>query len=71
VTTLRFAAAAVLALLAALPLRAQVPAPSPAGPEHVVIGVYVTQIYDLDPTGGSFTASFWLSSARYDPYPRR
>jgi hypothetical protein len=49
----------VLALLAALPLRAQAP-PAAAGPERVVIGVYVTQIYDLDPTGGSFTASFWL-----------
>jgi len=61
VTTLRFAAAAVLALIAARPLRAQAPAPpAPPGPEHVVIGIYVTQIYDLDPTGGSFTASFWL-----------
>jgi hypothetical protein len=56
---LRLAAvAAALSLVAALPLRAQTPAP--AGPERVVIGVYVTQIYDLDPTGGSFTASFWL-----------
>jgi hypothetical protein len=58
---LRFAAAAVLVLVAALPLRAQAPAPpSPAGPERVVVGVYVTQIYDLDPAGNSFTASFWL-----------
>jgi hypothetical protein len=56
----RLAAAAVLALIAALPLRAQSPAPLPAGPERVVIGVYVTQIYDLDPAGSSFTASFWL-----------
>src|SRR4051812_24163424 len=51
---------AVLLLVAAYPLRAQVPAPAPAGPERVVVGVYVTQIYDLDPTGNSFTASFWL-----------
>jgi hypothetical protein len=51
----------VLALAVALPLRAQAPAPPAAArPERVVIGVYVTQIYDLDPTGGSFTASFWL-----------
>lgn len=49
----------MLALVAALPLFAQAP-PAAAGPERVVIGVYVTQIYDLDPTGGSFTASFWL-----------
>ncbi|MEA2328440.1 MAG: hypothetical protein QOE68_3399, partial [Thermoanaerobaculia bacterium] len=48
------------AIAAALPLRAQAPPPVPAGPERVVVGVYVTQIYDLDPTGGSFTASFWL-----------
>jgi hypothetical protein len=56
----RVAAAAVLALIASLPLRAQAPAPAPSGPEHVIIGVWVTQIYDLDPTAGSFTASFWL-----------
>lgn len=60
-TMLRFAAAAVLSLVAALPLLAQAPAPpAAAGPERVVVGIYVTQIYDLDPTGGSFTASFWL-----------
>jgi len=59
VTMRRFAAAAVLALLAALPLHGQ-EAALPAGPERVVVGVYVTQIYDLDPAGGSFTASFWL-----------
>jgi len=46
-------------MLAVLPLLAQAP-PALAGPERVVIGVYITQIYDLDPTGGSFTASFWL-----------
>lgn len=57
--TLRFAVA-VLSLVAALPLRAQAPAPAAAGPERVVVGVYVTQIYDLDPTGNSFTATFWL-----------
>jgi hypothetical protein len=57
-TMLRFAA--VLALIAALPLRAQVPTLAPPGPERVVVGVYVTQIYDLDPAGNSFTASFWL-----------
>jgi len=56
----------VLAILAALPLRGQAaappaaPGPAAPGPERVVVGVYVTQIYDLDPTGGSFTASFWL-----------
>jgi hypothetical protein len=53
-------AALLLAFAAVLPARAQTPTPSTAGPERVVIGVYVTQIYDLDPTGGSFTASFWL-----------
>ncbi|HEV7571827.1 MAG TPA: hypothetical protein VGQ21_10050 [Thermoanaerobaculia bacterium] len=59
--TLRFAgAAAVLVLALALPARAQLPAPVPAGPERVVVGIWVTQIYDLDPTGGSFTATFWL-----------
>jgi hypothetical protein len=58
---LRFAAvAAILALATALPLHAQVPPPAVTGPERVVVGIYVTQIYDLDPTGGSFTASFWL-----------
>jgi hypothetical protein len=55
---LRFAA--VLALIGALPLCAQVPTLAPPGPERVVVGVYVTQIYDLDPAGNSFTASFWL-----------
>jgi len=56
---LRFAA--IFVLLAELPLLAQAPAPSSApGPERVVVGVYVTQIYDLDPTGNSFTATFWL-----------
>jgi hypothetical protein len=60
---LRFAAvAAILALATALPLHAQVPPPAVTGPERVVVGIYVTQIYDLDPTGGSFTASFWLWS---------
>jgi hypothetical protein len=58
VTTRRLAVAAVFALIAALPLSGQ--APAPAGPERVVIGVYVTQIYDLDPAGNAFTASFWL-----------
>ncbi|MBV8546791.1 MAG: hypothetical protein JO093_06460 [Acidobacteria bacterium] len=54
-------AALLLAFTAVLPARAQTPTPSAApGPERVVIGVYVTQIYDLDPTGASFTASFWL-----------
>jgi hypothetical protein len=52
--------AAVLLLAANLPVHAQTPAPAAPGPERVVVGVYVTQIYDLDPTGGSFTASFWL-----------
>jgi hypothetical protein len=51
---------AVLLLVIASAVRADAPAPAPAGPERVVIGVYVTQIYDLDPTGSSFTASFWL-----------
>jgi hypothetical protein len=60
VTMPRLAAAAMLALIAVLPVRAQAPPPVPAGPERVVIGVYVTQIYDLDPAGSSFSASFWL-----------
>jgi hypothetical protein len=59
-TTMRFAAAALLLLAVTLPLHAQTSAPAAPGPERVVVGVYVTQIYDLDPTGGSFTASFWL-----------
>jgi len=54
--------AAVLLLATTLPLHAQTPPPAAPGPERVVVGVYVTQIYDLDPTGGSFTASFWLWS---------
>jgi hypothetical protein len=54
-TTMHFAAVAVLLLAATLPLLAQALAP-----ERVVVGVYITQIYDLDLTGGSFTASFWL-----------
>ena len=58
--TMRFAAAAVLLIAATLTAHAQTQAPVATGPERVVIGVYVTQIYDLDPTGGSFTASFWL-----------
>ncbi|HEV7572735.1 MAG TPA: hypothetical protein VGQ21_14650 [Thermoanaerobaculia bacterium] len=45
---------------------AAVPAPSTAGPEQIVIGVYVTQIYDMDPTGGSFSASFWLWTRHRD-----
>ena len=50
-----------IALALALPLCAESPAASPAsGPEKVVIGVWVTQIYDLDPSGNSFTASFWV-----------
>jgi hypothetical protein len=28
--------------------------------DRVLIGVWVTQIYDLDPSGNSFTASFWI-----------
>ncbi|HEV7426800.1 MAG TPA: hypothetical protein VGQ46_10565 [Thermoanaerobaculia bacterium] len=65
-TMLRFAAAAIFVLVAALPVLAAVPAPSTAGPEQIVIGVYVTQIYDMDPTGGSFSASFWLWTRHRD-----
>jgi hypothetical protein len=57
----RFAVALFVALALALPLRAESPAASPGrGPEPVVVGVYVTQIYDLDPSGNSFSASFWV-----------
>jgi hypothetical protein len=60
VTLPRLAVLSMFVLVAVVPLRAETPAPSPAGPERVVVGIYVTQIYDLDPTGNSFTASFWL-----------
>jgi hypothetical protein len=56
-------AAVLLAIAAVLPMCgaevAPPPAAVPAGPERVVVGVYVTQIYDLDPTGNSFTVTFW------------
>src|SRR4051812_3526318 len=63
-TTLRFTAAAALSLFAILPLRAQ--SPPTAGPERVVVGIYVMQIYDLDPAGNSFTATFWLWTRHRD-----
>ncbi|MEA2336149.1 MAG: hypothetical protein QOE82_156 [Thermoanaerobaculia bacterium] len=57
----RVVAAVILTLAFAMPLRAQRPAVStPKAPERVLIGVWVTQIYDLDPSGGSFTATFWV-----------
>jgi hypothetical protein len=60
-TMARAAAVTFVAVALALPLRAASPAATPAsGPERVVIGIYVTQIYDLDPTGNSFSVSFWL-----------
>ncbi|MEA2239825.1 MAG: hypothetical protein QOC81_4549 [Thermoanaerobaculia bacterium] len=54
---------AVILTLAALatPLRAASPAvPTAKAPERVLVGIWVTQIYDLDPSGGSFTACFWV-----------
>jgi len=55
------AAAFLLALALAVPLHAEPPAvPAAKAPERVLIGVYVTQIYDLDPSGSSFTACFWV-----------
>ena len=57
----RAAAVSFVAFVLALPLLAESPAASPPnGPERVVIGIYVTQIYDLDPMGNSFSVSFWL-----------
>ena len=47
--TLSRRAMATLAASVAIQQPAQQPAP-PLGPERVVVGVYVTQIYDLDPT---------------------
>jgi hypothetical protein len=54
--------AGILTLMAALalPVRAQVPVAPAKVPEPVVIGVWITQIYDLDPSGNSFTATFWV-----------
>ena len=50
-----------MALAIAMPLRAQRPAVSTSkAAQHVLIGVWVTQIYDLDPSGNSFTACFWI-----------
>lgn len=39
-----------------------VPAPSAAAPERPLIGVWITDLYDLDPNNRSFTAKFWLWS---------
>jgi hypothetical protein len=63
----RVVAGLLLVLTFASPLRAELPAAPPAKrPEPVTIGVYVTQIYDLDPAGNSFTASFWVWARHRD-----
>jgi hypothetical protein len=49
-----------LIVVLALPVRAEVPGAPAKVPEPVLVGVWVTQIYDLDPSGGSFTACFWV-----------
>ncbi len=56
----RFLGTALL-LAMALPLRADLPGtPTAKEPEKVIIGVYVTQIYDLDPAGSAFSTAFWV-----------
>jgi hypothetical protein len=37
-------------------------APCAAAPERPLVGVWITDLYDLDPNGRSFTAKFWLWS---------
>jgi hypothetical protein len=66
VTPLRFVALTMLMLVAAVAAHAQAPAPAPSGPERVVVGIYVTQIYDLDPAANSFSVSFWLWTRHRD-----
>jgi hypothetical protein len=71
-TMARAAAVMFVAFALTLPLRAASPAAAPAtGPERVVIGIFVTQIYDLDPTGNAFSVSFWLWARhrRTDTHP--
>lgn len=36
--------------------------PCAAAPERPLVGVWVTDVYDLDPTNRSFTAKFWVWS---------
>jgi len=54
------APAAFLLLLAiSVPAHAEFPKPVPAKLSGVIIGIYVTHVYDLNPGGNSFTVGFW------------
>jgi len=56
----RIGSAALLFLLAiGAPVYGEFPKPAPAKPEGVIIGVYVTHVYDLNPGNNSFTVGFW------------
>ncbi|HXH40457.1 MAG TPA: hypothetical protein VNN08_17635 [Thermoanaerobaculia bacterium] len=59
-------AGVLFALALALPALAQSPGAPAKEPERIAIGVYVTQIYDLDTSGNSFTASFWVWARHRD-----
>lgn len=69
-----FALLMALALMAfAGPLRAEdTPAPAPAEPTTVKIGMYITQLLDFDMSKRSFYAAYWLwflhDNEKYDPH---
>jgi hypothetical protein len=59
------ASAALLFVLAiGTPLYAEFPKAPPPKPASVIIGIYVTHIYDLNPGGNSFTVGFWAWARR-------
>ena len=63
---------AVAVRIAAAGLLLLVTLPSMAEPERPVVGVFITDIYDLDPNSRSFAVQFWIWSlvpadAKIDP----
>src|SRR5258706_4928491 len=60
----RASAAFLFVLAIGTPVYAEFPRAPPPQPTSVVIGIYITHIYDLNPGGNSFTVGFWAWARR-------
>lgn len=57
-----FFCAAIFPGISSIQAQESVPAPSPAAPTEISVGIYLLEIRDIAPADGTFAAEFWIWS---------